>query len=69
MKDLPTTSTQKIQKVNIFPKGADPREQPGVIDFRALKNKPVRDARGGPKPVEPLQSGITHSRNSLGETK
>ncbi len=36
---LPTTSSQKIQKVNIFPAGVDPRKQPGVIDLRALKKK------------------------------
>lgn len=69
MKDLPTTSTQKIQKVNIFPRGADPRKQHGIIDFRALKKKPVRDARGDAKPAEPLPSGITHSRQPLGATK
>ena len=34
---LPTTSSQKIQKVKIFPPGVDPRSQPGVIDLRALK--------------------------------
>ena len=38
---LPTTSSQKIQKVSIFPPGVDPRKEPGVIDLRALK-KPAR---------------------------
>jgi crotonobetaine/carnitine-CoA ligase len=36
---LPTTSSQKIQKVKIFPSGVDPRQQPGVIDLRSLKKK------------------------------
>ncbi len=36
---LPTTSSQKIQKVKIFPPGVDPRQQPGVIDLRSLKKK------------------------------
>jgi crotonobetaine/carnitine-CoA ligase len=40
---LPTTSSQKIQKVRIFPPGVDPRHEPGVIDLRHLK-KPTRVA-------------------------
>lgn len=39
VESLPTTSSQKIQKVKIFPPGVDPRQQPGVIDLRALKKK------------------------------
>jgi acyl-coenzyme A synthetase/AMP-(fatty) acid ligase len=44
---LPTTSSQKIQKVSIFPPGVDPRKEPGVIDLRALKkvNRPAKEAR------------------------
>src|SRR5581483_2551056 len=34
---LPTTGTQKIQKHQIFPVGADPRTLPGMFDLRALK--------------------------------
>jgi acyl-CoA synthetase (AMP-forming)/AMP-acid ligase II len=36
---LPTTSSQKIQKVKLFPAGVDPRAQSGVIDLRPLKQK------------------------------
>ncbi|MEC9345709.1 MAG: AMP-binding protein [Pseudomonadota bacterium] len=36
---LPTTGTQKVQKQEIFPKGSDPRQAPGVIDLRAAKKK------------------------------
>lgn len=36
---LPTTGTQKIQKHVIFPGGADPRAQPGMIDLRARKRR------------------------------
>jgi crotonobetaine/carnitine-CoA ligase len=39
---LPTTGTQKVQKQEIFPKGSDPREQPGVIDRRDRKKRPKR---------------------------
>ena len=34
---LPTTGTQKIQKHQIFPAGADPRTLPGMFDLRARK--------------------------------
>jgi len=44
--DIPTTSTQKVQKASIFPRGTDPRSLPGAIDFRALKKKPDRAAQG-----------------------
>jgi crotonobetaine/carnitine-CoA ligase len=36
---LPTTSTQKVQKTQIFPKGEDPRARPGVIDLRPRKKR------------------------------
>ena len=36
---LPTTGTQKVQKTQIFPKGEDPRQRPGVFDLRALKKR------------------------------
>ena len=37
--ELPTTGTQKIQKHVMFPGMSDPRESPGMIDFRALKRR------------------------------
>lgn len=36
---LPTTSTQKIQKHQIFEPGVDPRTLPGMIDLRARKRR------------------------------
>lgn len=36
---LPRTSTQKIQKGSIFPKGADPCAHPRAHDMRALKRR------------------------------
>jgi crotonobetaine/carnitine-CoA ligase len=36
---LPTTGTQKVQKTQIFPRGEDPRAQPGAIDLRELKRR------------------------------
>jgi crotonobetaine/carnitine-CoA ligase len=42
---LPTTSSQKIQKVKIFAPGVDPRQQPGVIDLRHLKKKSLPAAK------------------------
>ena len=39
MDALPTTSTQKVQKTKIFPKGIDPRTQSGSIDLRSRKKK------------------------------
>ena len=44
---LPTTSSQKIHKVKLFPTGVDPRAQPGVLDLRPLKKK--RAAEPAPK--------------------
>ncbi len=44
VQSLPTTSSQKIQKVRIFPPGVDPRKEPGVIDLRPLK-KPTRTTK------------------------
>ncbi len=38
-KELPTTGTQKIQKHVIFPGVADPRETPGMLDFRSMKRR------------------------------
>lgn len=37
--DLPTTSTQKVQKGLIFPSGQDPRRHPHAFDLRALKKR------------------------------
>ncbi len=42
---LPTTSSQKIQKVSIFPPGTDPLKEPGVIDLRALKKQTRKPAK------------------------
>jgi non-ribosomal peptide synthetase component E (peptide arylation enzyme) len=42
---LPTTSSQKIQKVKIFPPGTDPRKEPGVIDLRAFKKQTKKPAK------------------------
>ncbi|HEV8640675.1 MAG TPA: AMP-binding protein [Methylomirabilota bacterium] len=36
---LPTTGTQKVQKTQIFPKGEDPRRQPGALDLREGKKR------------------------------
>jgi len=38
---LPIGTSQKVQKVNLFPKGLDPRKEPNVIDMRSLKKKGV----------------------------
>ena len=37
---LPTGTSQKVQKISLFPAGVDPRAQPGVIDLRPLKKAP-----------------------------
>jgi crotonobetaine/carnitine-CoA ligase len=36
---LPTTGTQKVQKTRIFPRGEDPRHQPGAMDLRERKRR------------------------------
>jgi len=36
---LPTTGTQKVQKTRIFPRGVDPRAEPGVFDLRGSKKR------------------------------
>jgi len=36
---IPTTSTQKIQKHQIFEPGSDPRTLPGMVDLRARKKR------------------------------
>jgi acyl-CoA synthetase (AMP-forming)/AMP-acid ligase II len=36
---LPTTGTQKVQKTQIFPRGEDPRREPGAVDLRELKRR------------------------------
>lgn len=40
VEELPTTSTQKVQKGKIFPQGVDPRKLNGAIDLRASKKNP-----------------------------
>ena len=42
---IPTTSTQKVQKHQLFEPGIDPRQLPGMIDLRALKRRDT-PARG-----------------------
>ena len=37
---LPTGTSQKVQKIHLFPAGTDPRTLPGVVDLRNLKKKP-----------------------------
>ncbi|MEQ9529446.1 MAG: AMP-binding protein [Parvibaculaceae bacterium] len=36
---LPLTPSQRLQRTRIFPPGADPREQPGVVDLREMKKR------------------------------
>jgi crotonobetaine/carnitine-CoA ligase len=36
---LPTTGTQTVLKTQIVAGGADPREQPGIIDVRSAKRR------------------------------
>ena len=42
--ELPTGSSQKIQKIRLFPAGVDPRTEPGVFDLRSVKKKPRLNA-------------------------
>jgi crotonobetaine/carnitine-CoA ligase len=44
--DLPTTGTQKIQKHEIFPAGADPRTLPGMFDLRGRKTRTEKTRAG-----------------------
>jgi crotonobetaine/carnitine-CoA ligase len=39
VESLPTTGTQKVQKTQIFPRGADPRQRPGALDLRERKKR------------------------------
>ena len=36
---LPTGASAKVQKIHLFPAGTDPRREPGVTDWRALKKQ------------------------------
>lgn len=38
--ELPVTTSQRVHKIQIFPAGVDPREEPGAIDLRAMKKAP-----------------------------
>ncbi len=40
LQDLPTGTSQKLQKIAIFAPGVDPRAQPGAVDLRAIKKPP-----------------------------
>ncbi|WP_409079837.1 AMP-binding protein [Pusillimonas sp. SM2304] len=42
LEDLPSTSTQKVQKTRIFPAGIDPRHHPRAFDLRDRKKRVVR---------------------------
>lgn len=44
---IPTTSTQKMQKSQIFPKGADPTRRPGAHDLRGAKKRAPQPATLG----------------------
>ena len=44
MDSLPTGTSQKLQKIALFPDGVDPRTQTGVVDLRSIK-KPVRHSQ------------------------
>ena len=41
---LPLTTSQRLHKIQIFPKGSDPRKEPGIYDLRALKKAPGKAA-------------------------
>ena len=43
--DLPVTTSQRVHKIRIFPAGADPREEPGVVDLRGMKKAPGKAAK------------------------
>lgn len=43
--DLPVTTSQRVHKIQIFPSGADPRRESGVIDFRGMKGASSKTAR------------------------
>jgi acyl-CoA synthetase (AMP-forming)/AMP-acid ligase II len=43
---LPTGTSQKVQKISLFPDGVDPRKQAGAIDLRTLKRPPAINASG-----------------------
>jgi hypothetical protein len=51
---LPTTSTQKIRKIEIFPSGADPRS--GAFDLRQIKAQRRDRGGAGRQDGGPLQS-------------
>ena len=41
MDALPLGTSAKVQKVNIFPAGMDPRQQDGAIDLRSQKKQKI----------------------------
>ncbi len=49
--EIPTTSTQKVQKHQIFEPGTDPRAQPGMIDLRAGKTRDAASRAGSVTPI------------------
>ena len=40
--DLPVTTSQRVHKIQIFPQGVDPRQEPGTIDLRDMKKAPAK---------------------------
>lgn len=47
---LPTGTSQKVQKISLFPQGVDPRQEAGAIDLGALKKKPEKGVVRGSRP-------------------
>lgn len=45
--ELPTGTSQKVQKISLFPAGVDPRAEPGVVDLRPMKKAPGKAAKAG----------------------
>lgn len=39
MDTLPLDTSAKVQKIDIFPTGTDPRQQPAIVDLRHLKKQ------------------------------
>lgn len=58
---LPTTSSQKLQKIDLFADG-DPRNKPGAVDLRAFKKKPPDKA------VAPAIAAATSPASPVAQT-
>jgi crotonobetaine/carnitine-CoA ligase len=55
MDSLPTGTSAKVQKIHIFPPGADPRQRPGALDLRALKKQKKAPESHGAQPSPATQ--------------